>query len=323
MKKYLYRSRFYFVLHTMVSNGVTILGALRAPFETAAYQEAAYRLQEDVANGSTLADAMAKISLFPPFEVAMVRLGERSGRLGDIFRMLSATNEERYRLRRKLFSNLAYPIFVYIVAGPLLAVIRMFTANGTLPEAIRFLLFWMISPWGIYFILRGLWDFCHTHQGLTQVLDAIPFFGRMQYLQETYSFFHPLSMALHSGVPILEAIRISAQCGRSPAYKARFARMADSIQNEGMTFTEAFCAGKNPRDAASPLPSLLNSGEVSGSLEMSCEQIARLCTEEFSTKMNQLTTVAPIVLYAILVIYLAIQILTVASGYISQINQLL
>ena len=69
MKKYLYRSRFYFVLHTMVSNGVTILGALRAPFETTAYQEAAYRLQEDIADGSTLADAMAKISLFPPFEV--------------------------------------------------------------------------------------------------------------------------------------------------------------------------------------------------------------------------------------------------------------
>jgi len=68
-------------------------------------------------SGSTLTAALARSGVLGQTELALVRAGEQSGRLGEAFRQVSAGRAQRRKGRWKLAAGLAYPGLMLAAAG--------------------------------------------------------------------------------------------------------------------------------------------------------------------------------------------------------------
>lgn len=79
---------------------------------------AVYRSLND---GSTLADAMQAVGVFPRYAVDMVRVGENAGRTEEVLRALGVYYDEEDRLFAKIRSSVGYPAALLCVMSIILA----------------------------------------------------------------------------------------------------------------------------------------------------------------------------------------------------------
>ena len=106
-------------------------------------------------------------------------------------------------------------------------------------------------------------------------------------------------------------------------YQKRYEKVADILEQEGCTLTEAFARTKTSREEKFAVLALLETGETSGQLPEMCHRIAHQNSEAAEATMGTLAQLMPGVLYGMLVLYLAIQIISFFASYVGQINQLL
>src|SRR5947209_12614769 len=75
------------------------------------------KIRGAILSGESFGEALTRHpSLFPPMYVALVRVGEASGSLGEILEVLAAERARAEGLRRKLGDALRYPAFVLLAA---------------------------------------------------------------------------------------------------------------------------------------------------------------------------------------------------------------
>ncbi len=74
-------------------------------------------LYEDMESGENLAGAVEHSGAFPAYMTAMLRLGERTGRMEETLRALSAYYDQREQLRSSLRSAVAYPMLLLLLMG--------------------------------------------------------------------------------------------------------------------------------------------------------------------------------------------------------------
>lgn len=80
------------------------------------------RIADEVADGSSLADAMSgSPEVFPTVQVAMIRAGERGGFLESVLERTADYLERQAEMRAKVIGSLIYPV-VLLVVGTLLVV---------------------------------------------------------------------------------------------------------------------------------------------------------------------------------------------------------
>jgi general secretion pathway protein F len=80
-------------------------------------------LRGDVADGTTLADAMAKHPrVFNDLAVSMVRAGQEGGFLEDVLSRIAEFTDHQEDMKAKVFGAMAYPIFLLGVTGLVLSV---------------------------------------------------------------------------------------------------------------------------------------------------------------------------------------------------------
>lgn len=97
--------------------------------ETGALERACKEMHSIVLAGKPLSFAMESTGAFPSHCIDMVSMGERSGRLEEVFRSLSVYYDEEGRLFAKITSSLARPAAFLCV----LSVILLFTVIVILP----------------------------------------------------------------------------------------------------------------------------------------------------------------------------------------------
>jgi len=83
-----------------------------------------YQIRDSLAEGLTISSAFAKAEIFSEDVVAMIRVGEESGRIADVFDNLAQLYEERDRIKSSMFKSLAYPALLLTGAtGALLYIV--------------------------------------------------------------------------------------------------------------------------------------------------------------------------------------------------------
>ena len=105
-------------LHTLLRAGVPILRALLGLQESAthrAFRDCLAEVRRSLESGIELSMSFAQQSqLFTPFFVAMVRVGEMTGRLDEVFDRLCKHLEFEMFMHQQVKSALRYPMFVMI-----------------------------------------------------------------------------------------------------------------------------------------------------------------------------------------------------------------
>ena len=222
-------------LQLLLNTGIPMLDALDA-LERAATTENLKRVVKDlktsVTQGESLSAAMAKNKkVFSNFYVNMVKAGESSGTLPQIFEQIRVFADQSMAARQKMKKAMRYPIFVIsaiIIAAYVQIAFVMPKMASTLlsdvkelplPTKIMLGLSEYLSVYGTYifgglfFTISLLVYLVRTEKGAYQwdlIKLNLPLFGALVQAGAVVRFTQILNTLVSSGVKIVDALEISS-----------------------------------------------------------------------------------------------------------------
>lgn len=281
---------------TLLAAGLPVVEALFAiseQMEQANTQRLVLAVRNKILEGHTLASAMKEFpNAFPHLYCASVSAGERSGFLDKVLTRLADYTEQQARMRQKLISAMVYPSMIVLVAVGIVSFLlayvvpKMVSVYGkfhqTLPvltqgliavsHGIReyglyFLIIFMISFW----IFKKMWQRSESLRVFIQgALLRFPLIGKLVRMSNTARFSRTLAILSSSGVPVLEALNISAELVTVIPIRSAIL-IASSRVREGVSIYQAL---KQTRYFTPMSLHMIASGEASGQLETMLDRVA-------------------------------------------------
>ena len=286
---------------SMISAGVTIvdsLDMLSEQTENKVMAKAISGVRTEIGKGETLADSLAKYpKVFPDIMVNMVAAGEASGKLDVAFERMATHFEKSARLKAMMKKAAMYPIMVCLVAVVVIIVMMVKVIpsyqdlfdqlGGQLPLITRIVIAlsdFIISKWILLVLLIvgvvvGLKMFGKTEQGQAvfgRLARSMPIFGKMTIKTAAANFARTLSTLIYSGVPMVEALAITAGTMSNYLYKKKVEEAKEDV-TRGIPLSEPLL-----RDNMFPpmVGHMTKIGEETGDLEGMLTRLADYYDEE-------------------------------------------
>ncbi len=297
-------------------------------------------VRSKVMEGHTLADGLADFpKAFPELYRATVAAGEQSGHLDGVLERLADYTESRDDLRRKIQSAMIYPIalvsLALLIVGGMLVyvvpkVVGVFANSGhQLPLLTRALIassdflrhngiYLLIVIAALAWFIRWLLKRPKPRWTWHATLLRLPLLGRLTRGFNTARFTRTLSILAGSGVPVLEALRISAEVVTNLPMQAAVKEAADRIREGAAIGKSLAVSGHFPPICIH----LIASGEASGELEM---MLSRAAANQEKEMDGLIATLMGLMQPALIVVMGAIVLMIVLAILlpIFQLNQLI
>lgn len=308
---------------TMINSGLSLLRALHIlaeQTENPKLAEVILEIASSVEAGASLSESIAEHDkVFPKLYVAMVRAGETAGMLDQVLLRIAATMESDVALRSKIKSAMTYPVIVLVMAMGLTAAMLIFIVptfaalfdqlGGELPlptKVLQQVSNFITSPIGLvsYFVAPvAFWQaykaYRRTESGRFQ-LDVIklkiPVFGTLFHKIAITRFARNLATLMRAGVPILQALEITAETVDNGVIGNATKDVQDSVR-EGNSLN----APLKEHDVFPPMVvQMIAVGEETGAIDTMLEKIADFYDQEVATMTEQLTALMEPVMIAVL-----------------------
>jgi len=291
-------------LATLVRSALPVEEALQAvarQTEKSRIKAILLAVRAKVTEGHSLASGLQAFPrVFPELFRATVAAGEQSGHLDAVLERLADYTERRQILRQKMGLALFYPILLtfmaILITGALLAfvvpeVVQVFAdigqqlppltralitisgflqANGLLMlifiVGLTLLWFWLLRREAVRLFAHGL-------------LLRMPMIAKLTRGANAARFSRTFSILMGSGVPVLEALRISAQVLANLPMRRAVLQVADRVREGSSIHSALEKTGHFPPMVIH----LIASGEASGNLEEMLERAAANQERELET----------------------------------------
>jgi general secretion pathway protein F len=271
-----------------------------------------------VLEGQSLSQSLAAADdVFPEFYWRLVRGGEASGTLGPVLEDVAGFLERAADMRAKVLSALLYPAILMTVAGLTVAAIMavllpaivplLRDAGAPLPFIVRVLdgvrqalvanwAVWLGGAVGLVALMVALIATGHLKRMLSLLALRIPILGGLIVQREVARFSRTLATLLKSGVPLLEATRISGGVLVNASYRDAVAVVAEEIR-QGASLTR-------PLSASGLFPEvslrLIAVGEKTGQLETMLLRTADIFEATLQRRLDRITAlITPLLTLAI------------------------
>ena len=291
-------------LATLVRSALPVEEALQAvarQTEKSRIKAILLAVRAKVTEGHSLASGLQSFPrVFPELFRATVAAGEQSGHLDTVLERLADYTERRQILRQKMGLALFYPILLtvmaFLITGLLLAfvvpeVVQVFTDIGQqLPPLTRALI--AISEFlqanGLLMLvlcvgLIVLWFWLLRREPVRlfahRLLLRMPLLAKLVRGSNAARFARTFSILMGSGVPVLEALRISAQVLANLPMRHAVLQVADRVREGSSIHSALEKIGHFPPMVIH----LIASGEASGNLEEMLERAASNQERELET----------------------------------------
>ncbi len=281
-------------------------------------------------SGKSLSDVFAEYEEYlGGISLAMIRLGEQTGDLAMAIESLARIYENMYENRRKMIKALRYPIitlFAIVVAFVflILLVVPKFKAmfeqlHAELPLPTRILLGIekVLSNYGlivlgiiiliiitIIFLYKTSYKFKYISD---KILLKTPIIGKIIEYATLHRFLLTLSSLLKSGIPLLDALKISEGIISNDVIKQKIKQIIIGI-NQGRNLAEMMEETQLVNFIALRM---IGAGEESGELDTMLSKAAEYYEDRFQDLIdNMQASIEPIMLTVIgaLVLLLALGI---------------
>ena len=106
-------------LSTLLTNGVPVLTALKITEQiipNVVIKEAIAMTREDVTDGKTLAQPLAKSRLFPQLMIDLLRIGEETGDVPGALKNIAETYENELTIQLRIMTTLIEPAMIIVMA---------------------------------------------------------------------------------------------------------------------------------------------------------------------------------------------------------------
>ena len=228
----LFSSQFAAALKAGISVEKT-LSILGGQAEKRRWRKCLIKTAQFVKAGGSLADGFEEADPdgFPAAFLEMVRGGEHSGRLAEVFQSLSVYYERRYKAKQKMEASLIYPCFVlgmavlvltFIVGWVVPSIAAVLKEMGTdLPLGTKILL--SISGFlqehivallsAVILAIGGVVCYWKSERGreqLEMIIKKLPMIGKLLDMSIYAQFCHTVATLLQAGVPLPQVLVVTA-----------------------------------------------------------------------------------------------------------------
>ena len=228
----LFSSQFAAALKAGISVEKT-LSILGGQAEKRRWRKCLIKTAQFVKAGGSLADGFEEADPdgFPAAFLEMVRGGEHSGRLAEVFQSLSVYYERRYKAKQKMETSLIYPCFVlgmavlvltFIVGWVVPSIAAVLKEMGIdLPLGTKILL--SISGFlqehivallsAVILAIGGVVCYWKSERGreqLEMIIKKLPMIGKLWDMSIYAQFCHTVATLLQAGVPLPQVLVVTA-----------------------------------------------------------------------------------------------------------------
>ena len=308
-------------MYTLNKAGVPILRAF-AGLQASAVKPAMVDLLKDIRasldQGRELSVALARhIAVFGAFYISMIRVGEMTGRLTEVFLRLNEHMEFERDVRERIKQALRYPTFVLIAMAIAVVILNIFVLpvfakvfagfNAELPLITRGLLgfsAWMTAWWPLLtagliaagVLLRG---YLRTPEGRYRWDSRklkLPIVGDIVLKATLARFARSFALSSQSGVPLVQALTVVAQTVDNAYIGSRIEQMRDGIER-GESITRCATA----TGVFTPVVlQMIAVGEETGELDSLLFEIAMMYERETDYNIKGLSAAIEPILLAII-----------------------
>lgn len=318
-------------IYTLLKSGVPIMRGLAGLQESSinkSFARVIRDLRESLDAGRELSAAMARHpECFNNFYLSMVKVGEMTGRLEQVFLRLFDHLEFDRDMRERVKTALRYPSFVVIAMVIAMAIVNIFVIpkfaavfqsfGAELPLMTRILLAtsdFTVAWWPALLgagagAMLGFRAWVRTARGrLTwdRVKLRLPIAGKIIHKGTMARFARSFSLSMRSGVPIVHALTVVSQTADNAYLSARIEQMRDGVERG-----ESILRTSTAANVFTPIVlQMIAVGEESGSLDDLMDEIAQMYEREVDYELKTLSSqIEPI-----LITFLGAMVLVLALG---------
>jgi MSHA biogenesis protein MshG len=317
-------------LYTLMKAGVPIMRGLAGLQESAinkSFGRIIKDLRESLDAGRELSAAMFRHpAVFSSFYVNMVRVGETTGRLEEVFLRLFDHLEFEREMGARVRTALRYPMFVTIAMAVAITIINLFVIpafakvfesfHAELPFMTRILVNssnFMVRFWPLLLLLVigcvvGFRMYIATSKGRyhwDKLKLRIPIVGKILLKGTLARFARSFALSVKSGVPIVQGLTVVAQTVDNAYIASRVDHMREGVERGESILRTAVAAG-----VFTPVVlQMISVGEETGELDDLMNEIAEMYEREVDYELKTLSAqIEPILLVGLggLVLVLAL-----------------
>ncbi|HEV7702064.1 MAG TPA: type II secretion system F family protein [Candidatus Paceibacterota bacterium] len=262
---------------------------------------------DDLQAGVSISGALSRHpDVFSDFYINMVKVGEETGKLNQVFSHLAEYLDRQYSLTSKTRNALIYPIFVvitffvvmilmFVVVIPKLSAIIL-DSGQAVPIYTKiiigisdvfvnygFLILIFLVFFGVW-----IWRLSVSEKGKIYLDNArlsIPAVGNLYKKLYLSRIADNMDTMLSSGVPILRVIEITSKVVGSRVYRALLEEVADNVKG-GLSISSAF--EKHHVEIPGIMVQMIKVGEETGSLGSILKTLAEFYKREVDGAVDTL-----------------------------------
>lgn len=318
-------------IYTLLKSGVPIMRGLAGLQESAispAFARVIKDLRESLDAGRELSAAMMRHPhCFSPFYLAMVKVGEMTGRLEEVFLRLFDHLEFDRDMRERVKTALRYPSFVVIAMVIAMVVVNIFVIpqfasvfksfGAELPLMTRILLAtsaftikWWPALAGVAVLgWLGFRSWTGSEKGRLawdRYKLRLPVAGKIIHKGTMARFARSFALSLRSGVPIVHALTVVSQTADNAYLSSRIEQMRDGVERG-----ESILRTSTAANVFTPIVlQMIAVGEETGSIDDLMDEIAQMYEREVDYELKTLSSqIEPI-----LIVFLGAMVLILALG---------
>ena len=318
-------------MHTLLKSGVPIIRALAGLEESSQNPTLAKvvgEVRQGLESGRELSFTMrAHPKVFSGFMINMVRVGEMTGRLDEVFMRLYEFFAFEKKMREDIRAALRYPMIVIIALAVAMFIVNLFVIpafakmflsfKAQLPIMTRILIatsdafvtYWPVMLVGAIAAAVGFHYYVATTKGRygwDWLKLKLPVIGSLVHKATLARFSRSYALAGKSGVPIVQALALVAEVVDNAYLESRILQMRDGIERGESILRTAVAAG-----VFDPVVlQMVAVGEETGEIDELMAEIADMYEREVTIEVEGLTAkIEPILL-----VFMGILVLILALG---------
>ncbi len=309
---------------TMVKSGVAMMQALAAIQKSTRKPGLVRILQamrDDLDKGLELSAAIAHHpKFFNEYYVSMVKVGEGTGKLEEIFRRLFAQLEFQRHMKKKIKGAVRYPSFVATALVIAIAILNLYVIpvfakvfagmKVALPPLTQLLVgtsnfvtnYWWAILAAVVLAVYAFRSYTAKPEGRyrwDKLKLRIPIVGGILVKATIARFAMSLSIANKSGVPLIMAFTLVARVVENAFYEQRILQMRDGVERGESMLQVAQSAGIFSLIELQ----MIAVGEETGAIDDMLEQVAKMHQDDVEYGVDRLSeTLEPILIACVAVL---------------------
>lgn len=327
---------------SILKAGVSVINALEMlgeQTENKKLKEAIVNTQSGVEKGESLSDSMRQNEVFPSILVDMIRAGEASGSLENSLIRMAIQFEKDAKLKGTLKKAMMYPIVLLCVMVGVIIVMLTFVIpsfmtmfedlESDLPITTKMIValsdnvkaYWYIYILAVVAIVVAIKLYGRTPDGrhnIDKLKLKIPVFGLLQTKTACASFARTMSTLLQAGMPMIDALEISASTMKNVLYYDALEKVKNGVSLGLPLSNQLNSSGLFPPMVVH----MVGIGEETGNVEEMLTNSAVYYEEEVEVQTQALTSMMEPIIIILMALVVVMLILAIYQPMIQLYNTL-